>query len=533
MIAAILRAQVLSMRWGRGRHSFLRVLPTVVWYGFWIFAAVFVCQLARGQSVGSLRAYLPLGFLAVFLYWQFMPVLSASMGAGLDMRKLLAYPVPHEKLFTVEVMLRLTTAAEMLLVLGGGSIGMLINPRAGVPAARVLAAAFIFILFNLLLASGTRSLLERLLTRRKVREVVILLTMCLWMAPRLIMQLHWRPKWLGPAAEALRGTLLPWSATATAIAGESAAIPFAVLGCWTLAALWFGRTQFERNLRYDAAAAQAHALRSDAQRSRSLAELFFRLPGSIWRDPLAAIVEKELRSLARTPRFRTVFVMGFTFGILVWLPMGWGRGEHPDVMSPYFLVFVCLYALTLIGQVTYWNCFGFDRSATMFYFAAPQPVARVLIGKNIASLIYIYFDISILAAIVGALRMIAGFGQVLETAIVVGISSAYLLAFGNMASVNYPRGLNPERVSQGGGGGRSSGLLLVFYPLALLPVALAFLARYAFESQVAFVVVLALAAAIGGVVYWIGLESAVKTATSKREEILQELSRSEGPVAQE
>jgi hypothetical protein len=32
---------------------------------------------------------------------------------------------------------------------------------------------------------------------------------------------------------------------------------------------------------------------------------------------MGAIVEKELRSLARTPRYRMVFVMGFSFGLMV------------------------------------------------------------------------------------------------------------------------------------------------------------------------------------------------------------------------
>ena len=59
----------------------------------------------------------------------------------------------------------------------------------------------------------------------------------------------------------------------------------------------------------------------------------YRFPSLLWRDPLAAIVEKELRSLARTPRFRMVFVMGFTFGVMVWLPMILGRGSRPTARA--------------------------------------------------------------------------------------------------------------------------------------------------------------------------------------------------------
>ena len=65
-----------------------------------------------GASADKLRLWLPLGALAVCLYWQVMPILSASMGSSLDMRKLMVYPVPHAKLFQVEVLLRLTTGAR-------------------------------------------------------------------------------------------------------------------------------------------------------------------------------------------------------------------------------------------------------------------------------------------------------------------------------------------------------------------------------------------------------------------------------------
>ena len=51
-----------------------------------------------------------------------------------------------------------------------------------------LPAVLIFIVFNLLLASGTRSLLERLLARRKVRELLIFVMFMLWMVPRFLVR---------------------------------------------------------------------------------------------------------------------------------------------------------------------------------------------------------------------------------------------------------------------------------------------------------------------------------------------------------
>ena len=386
MIAAILRAQFLSMRFGGITFSWI---ARIVWYGIWTVVAVAAYLLAANIDAARLHGMLPWAFLAICGYWQMMPIVSASMGAGLDLRKLMVYPVPHRKLFLVEVLLRFTSGAEMLLVLAGMMGGLAANAEAGgwTKVPRLLAVAVIFVLFNVLLASGTRSILERLLARRKVREVMAVLMAMIWVLPRFLISTGFRPKFGGTAGAAIGLLALPWSAAARAALPLQSGQPewLALLGLsgWTLLAFWFGRRQFERSLRYDAIAAQSSVLRPRDNR-RSWTEWFYRLPGVLWRDPLAAIAEKELRSLSRTPRFRMVFVMGFTFGLLVWFPMivthRPGRSTEP---SPYFLLIVCLYALTLLGQVSYWNCFGFDRSATALYFAAPVKISKVLIGKNL------------------------------------------------------------------------------------------------------------------------------------------------------
>ena len=118
----------------------------------------------------------------------------------------------------------------------------------------------------------------------------------------------------------------------------------------------------------------------------------------------------------------------------------------------------------------------------------------------------------------------------LETLIVIGICSLYMLALGNISSVQYPRGLNPERVSQGGAASRFQALIMLLYPLSLLPVLLAYVARYAFASEIAFYLVLAFAGVVGAALYWIAMESAVATATKHRERIMHDLSATEGPV---
>ena len=132
-----------------------------------------------------------------------------------------------------------------------------------------------------------------------------------------------------------------------------------------------------------------------------------------------------------------------------------------------------------------------------------------------------------------ALRIHLPPDAIAEAFSVTAIVGIYLLAIGNLSSVHFPRAMNPERVSQGGAASRHAGPDFSLLPIALLPVTLAFWARAVFDSQLIFDVILAFAAILGAMVYWISMESAVGTALQRREKLIMELSRSEGPVVTE
>jgi ABC-2 type transport system permease protein len=62
-------------------------------------------------------------------------------------------------------------------------------------------------------------------------------------------------------------------------------------------------------------------------------------------------------------------------------------------------------------------------------------------------------------------------------------------------------------------------------------VLLAYGARYAFHSELAFYVLLGFAAMLGAGLYGMALESARDAAERRKEQIIAELSRNDGPVA--
>ncbi len=92
----------------------------------------------------------------------------------------------------------------------------------------------------------------------------------------------------------------------------------------------------------------------------------------------------------------------------------------------------------------------------------------------------------------------------------------FLLAIGNMMSMKNPRPVDPGQSWRKTSAGKVQAMLLFIYALVSAPVALAYGARYAFESNLAFYGVLAFDIAIGTVVYWIAMDSALDVARTSQ-----------------
>ena len=481
--------------------------------------------LASPRELGQFHKILPPALLLGFLYWQVIPVLLTSMGASLDLRKLLVYPIPKRALFTIEVILRVTTGVEMLLILTGAAIGLLLNPIVPLWAPFSLA---LFVLFNLFCSTGVRDLLARLLAHKRVREFVIFLFVIAAALPQLILfrgsQGRMRQFFNGePSA------FFPWTATARLALGEFSWTSLGVMLAWTLAAFVFGRTQFERNLRFDAAEASARG--SSLRRRVSRLEWFYQLPNALFRDPLAALIEKEIRFLSRAPRFRLVFLMGFSFGLIIWAPIAFGRlSTERSFLSDNYLTMVSVYALLLLSDALFWNCFGFDRSAAQVYFLVPVKMSTVIAGKNLSAAILVLMEIIAIALVCALLRLPLSGLQILEAFAVTCVITLFILAIGNMSSLYNPRAVNPVKAMKTAAQSRAQALLMLAFPLTLVPVVLAYLARYAFDTEWAFFGVLLFAGVVGVLVYSYSMQSALKAAVDRREQIIGALSSGEGPI---
>jgi ABC-2 type transport system permease protein len=527
--AAILWAQwrTLLNFYPRGGVAWTAVIGAG-WYAFWAVVAIATARLAANPgNIGMLNAVLNGGLLLIFLYWQVMPLLMAATGASLELRKLKVYPIPPSQLFSIEVLLRVTSAVEMLLLLTGLGLGLLLNPQIPKWAPLFLAP---YVLFNLFLAVGLRDLVARILAHKRIREVAfLLLVLCAGLPQLLVM----RGPLGGKSLRALFGDSWfgwPWSATANLVEQKSIHQSVAILFAWAIAAAIFGFWQFRTSLAFDDQAAAATSV--PISRRESLLEKFFRIPSLIFRDPLAVMIEKEIRFLVRSPRFRLVFLMGFTFGLVIWLPLALGRsGLAKSPLGTNYLTVVSVYSLLLLSEVCFWNSFGFDRSAAQFYFLAPVPFSSVLIGKNLSAVFFILLEISAVTIVCACLGMPLDPVRLGEAYSVAAVLTIFLLGAGNLLSIHQARAVNPATSFRTGAAGRVQAMLFVIYPVASIPAGLAYLARWAFRSEVAFFSVLAFDAAVAIVVYRISLNSAVEAAQRLKESMITALSAGEGPIA--
>lgn len=529
MIRAILWAQFLSFRPRRGVKAGRGVFSAVtglLFYGLFGFFGWMLMLVFSSPDASPYFSQLLPGLLAiVMLYWQLAPVISASFGASIDLRKLMAYPIPRHKLFLVEVLLRTMTSFDMLLVVSGICAGLMRNRLYGAAAAPYVAGgALAFLAMNILLSAGIRGWLERFFLRTRFKELFFLILVLISVTPQLLLLAN-----VKKPATLLRfapsQAVWPWAAGAHVMLRENAAASGLAAGAWLCLALLFGRRQFERTLRFDGATAKR---KEAAQTADGLTEKIFRLPSRFFGDPMAALIEKELRTLSRIARFRMAYGMSCFFGVVIFAPSL--RRAHADsAFLQYALPAMAVYGLLVLGQISYWNSFGFDRSAAQGYFCWPIRFRDALIAKNLTVLALMIPQITLVSLVARAFHVPSSPGKVVETYAVTGIAAMFWFGLGNICSVRMPRAMDPDKMNQMSN--KLQALTILGAPLVLLPVVLAYWARAVFSNDLIFAGILALAGALGAIFYAVGLDSAVETARRNREGMLLELSRSDGPIS--
>ncbi len=541
----ILNQQTRAIIWAQWRSIFNRFprhkaglaftwFFSLLWYGGFAFLGVTAAfGLPEVHDPKLLFRILDVGLLVAFLYWQLMPLMMVSSGLSLDLKRLMVYPIPESRMFGIEVLLRVSTGTEVLLVLAGTAIGLWRSPLGHWWGPLFLIP---FTAFNLCLSAGIRDLLSRLMRKRGIREIVVLGFVLVTQIPNFVVRMV-PPEKLSAYANrytAVSAMLpLPWQWTARLSAGEMSAAALGGLALWVFLGAWFGYSQFRRGLHFDEAAAES-ANRAPAERSGRvpLLERLADLPLRIFPEPLATLIQKELLMLPRVPRFRMLFLMGAFFSLIVFLPFLSNVGGTPNqgFMRQNFLTIVVLYSMLLLTEPLFANVFAYDRKAAQAYFVLPVRFSTVLIAKNLTAGLFIVVEILLVCLVTRLFGIALSIRQLAESLATVLLFAAFLLAIGNLTSVRYAKAVDATNPWRGKGSGKAGGWLMLVYVVTAPAAVIAHMARYAFQSELAFFAVLGSAFSIAALTYYVTFDSAVESADKGREQFLAALGEGEGVI---
>jgi ABC-2 type transport system permease protein len=528
-IAAIFWAQWRTIRNHLQRTivgTVLLWLLSTLWYA--VFAAIgFALAVLLGSvPLSEIREYLPSGLFGALLFWQIFPLMTLSAGWSLELQKVIIYPVRAITLFWIEVLLRLTTAPEVIIVLAGATIGLIRNPH--VPAFRPMWL-WIYLPLNLFLALAIREWALKMFRRKHLRELFVGLFLVASVMPNLLLNTGLGKRALPILLGIGQSGGTPWSAVSRLTTDGFSLLATVEIAVWLLAVYKLARMQFSSTLASDQVGfEQARPSRANAMSGWS--EAIFRFPGRVLRDPLAALVEKELRILARSPRFRVVFGMACIFSVIVFFPFAFGRIANGFIAENY-LPTINVYGLLIVGEVLLWNVFGFDRKASQIYFATPVPFVTVLRAKNVVAGIMIAFMTLFIAAVGSLFRTNVTVSSFLASICLTLVMTMFFMGIGNLTSIVLPRPIDPSQAFRNQNSAKSSLWLLLCFVVVALPAAIAFAAKWAFESDIAFFSVLGADLIIALIFYRVATESAVALAEQNHERLLDSLMAGGDPMS--
>ena len=527
-IAAIVWAQFRVSRNHLPRTSWGTILSwsfSLIWYGLYTLLAVFLAVKLPDVPVHQLMHWLPAGLLGVFLFWQVIPLFTLSSGWSLQLNKLQIYPVRNNALFGIETLLRLTSAPEMVIVLLGTMIG-LFRHAALSPLCPLFLLAYIPL--NLFCQLGVRDLILHSFERNRFRELFAVLIIGLGVLPQLLFRTGLGQSLKPYFFRLARSLAAPWYTTASLALGRIALLPLLLLLLWLILSFLFARWMFAKSLVEDDSFQLSAARSSDKP---SLLRKFSSWPSRIFPDPLAALLQKELQSLIRMPRFRVLFGMACLLGIVVFIPATIGNQDSGSTFIRSNLIpVVNLYGLLLLSDTLLLNAFGLDRAAAQIFFVTPISLQAVVLAKNLTAVVFVLLQSLIIVAVAAVARATITPFSVGSGILASAVVTLFLLTVGNYTSLAMARPIDPKQTFKKQAGARMQFWLLACSFGLFLLVGFAFLARYATHSNLVFMGVLCLELLIGLVVYRIGLASAVRRGIRDRETIITMLSKNASPV---
>jgi ABC-2 type transport system permease protein len=465
---------VILVRWQTFRNGLrsqsekMHVLGTVALGIFFTFLAIGgstgICYGAYSFTKLQTWIFLSLMLWGIFMFWQFVPVLASQTNPGFDGRNLLRFPIKFSAFFLMSAAYGLADPFALAGILWHVALGV------GISVARpdlkwwAVLALTVSALMNLLFNRMMFSWLERVLAKRRTREIVtvlfILFFVCIQFSG-LILQ-----RW-GPALRtALQNSAGVWRALPPALAGtaiehaangESTAA-LTTTGLLALYALAFGglfafrvHAQFTgEDLGESAAPVRRKTIAARAQVSAPAGAASSvhgtaaaRAASGLVSGPVAAIFGKEIKYLYRNSMmmmniFMPLILIVF-FSMTASMPnRHGGRGPFSGLNGGLGYPGAVAYLFLLIMNFCP-NSLAFDGRGVERFFLAPIKFRDVMLGKNLFHGTLIVLEALLVLGVLTAMGHPPSFLIVLTTWAALPFAALIHFGVGNWLSLQYPR----------------------------------------------------------------------------------------------
>jgi ABC-2 type transport system permease protein len=534
---------IAGLRWRILRNSLRKKNNRLDLIGL-IFAGVFGSVLVFGLCFAfyaGAYAFLSNGhagwmaalFWGIFVFWQGFPIFVAGFGASFEFQTLLRFPLSLSAFYVIGLAYGLAdfSAIASLCWLLAMTAGATVAKPGVLPAMLLIVA--MFVLFNVTLERLIGSWLQKLLSRRRTREIFLGLFVLSMISLNFVTPLFQR---YGAAARPVLLRLLPYiswlppSLAGRAIAAVSQLQPAGFfLGSGGLLLymlivsvfMWrrFG-AQYRGEELSETAAPSRVVIRYTARKDEGADGL------SLLSPQVAAVVRKEFRYLTRN---------GFTFlsllmpPLLVLLFSSQFAGKHPTVpikavsVDTFFPGMMAYLILILMAPA--YNSFAYEGRGIQTFFTAPVRFRDVFLGKNLMLIAVLAFEFALAMGMLTWRLGLPSTPRLVATLAAIVFTVVGQLTIANWSSLNFPRKL--EFGKMGGRSQSGMAVLIAFGSQIILggcSGVIFFMGRWTGEPWLpaeAFAVLAA--AAVGG--YVASLDPLTQLAEKKKETLIEALCR--------
>jgi hypothetical protein len=505
-----------------------------------VFATLFVLGLcfafyfgAYSFLSGGHEAWIAFLFWGVFLFRQLVPIFTAGFGAGFEFRTMLRFPLSLRAFYVIGLAYGLADFAAIAstcwliaMVIGAARANPTVLPT-------MVAISALFLLMNITLERMIGSWLERILARRRTREiffaVFILFAVSLqFLNPLLQRYGRSAQPWVRHALPYL--AVFPPSLAGRAVAGAiQGHFTDVVLGAAGISAyallfsvfLWQRfATQYRGEELSETAAPERAVVRPisrSAERSDAL---------QLLTPKVSAVLRKEFRYLTRNSFAFFLLIMPPVFVLLFTTQFA---GRHPTVtkhpVSTEFFFPGMMAYLILILMAPAYNSFAYDGKGIQTFFTAPVSFREIFLGKNLLQVAMLAFELTLSMAAFSYLVGLPSLPVLVATLAAIVFNVTGQLAIANWSSLSFPRKLNFGQMR----GQRQSGMAAIvgFGTQVLLggiSAPILFMSRWTGNAWLpAEVFAFLAAAAIAG--YTSSLDPLAALAEKKKESLIDALSR--------